>query len=273
MTADYEYDVAFSFHSLDEGLATQLNDLLQDRFKTFLYSKRQEVLAGSDGEETFNAVFGEKARCTVVFYRKEWGETPFTRIEQTAIRNRAFAEGYEFTIFIPTDDPPTTPPWLPRTRLYFGLSKFGLQGAAAVIEKRIQELGGEPTVESVQDRAARLQRAQDLKTARKRFHDSEEGVRQANDAFKVLTSTLQIRASEIASANPSLANLKVRKISGLLVGQRHPCMRRRLLGCAVSELARRIRPEGRHLHGRPAPAGADTRLGGAPAARQGRIRL
>ena len=75
---------------------------------------------------------------------------------ELAIVDRAFAEGYEFTIFIPTDDPPTTPPWLPRTRLYFGLSKFGLQGAAAVIEKRIQELGGEPTVESVQDRAARL---------------------------------------------------------------------------------------------------------------------
>ena len=48
---DFEYDIAFSFLAEDEMLATQLNDLLQDRFKTFLYSKQQEKLAGTDGEE------------------------------------------------------------------------------------------------------------------------------------------------------------------------------------------------------------------------------
>jgi hypothetical protein len=69
--SDFKFEVAFSFHSLDEGLATQANDLLQDRFKTFLYSKRQEMLAGTDGEETFNAVYGGQARCVVVFCRKE----------------------------------------------------------------------------------------------------------------------------------------------------------------------------------------------------------
>ena len=52
---EFEYDVAFSFHSLDEGLAAELNDLLQDRFKTFLYLEQQKVLAGTDGEETFRA--------------------------------------------------------------------------------------------------------------------------------------------------------------------------------------------------------------------------
>jgi hypothetical protein len=208
----HEYDVAFSFHSIDEGLATQLNDLLQDRFKTFLYSKRQEVLVGTDGEKTFNSVFGEKARCVVVFYRKEWGETPFTRIEQTAIRNRAFTEGYDFTIFIPTEAPPTTPPWLPKTRLWHGLSRFGLEGAAAVVEARVQELGGEPRIESVQDRAARLLRAEDFKKARKRFHNSEEGVRRANEAFGCLTKKLHADAAEIIVANSALANLKVRKI-------------------------------------------------------------
>ena len=28
-------------------------------------------------------------------------QTPFTRIEQTAIKNRAFNAGYDFTLFIP----------------------------------------------------------------------------------------------------------------------------------------------------------------------------
>ena len=179
--SDYEFDVAFSFHSRDEGLATQLNDLVQDRFKTFLYSEQQKILAGTDGEKTFNAVFGKKARCVVVFCRAEWGETPFTRIEQTAIRNRAFNEGYDFTLFIPTDN--TVPPWLPKTQLYYGLERFGLQGAAAVIEQRIQVLGGEPRVEGITDRAARLQRGRDLEYARKKFRESPEGMKAANDVF------------------------------------------------------------------------------------------
>jgi hypothetical protein len=217
----YEFDVAFSFHSHDEGLATQLNDLLQDRFKTFLYSEEQEMLAGTDGEERFNAVFGKKARCVVVLCRKEWGETPFTRIEQTAIRNRAFNEGYEFTIFIPTDKPPTIPPWLPKTRLHIGLDRYGLSGAAAVIEARVQELGGEPRVESLTDRAARSQRAREFEDARKRFRESADGVRMAQDAFVRLTSVLETKAAEIAASYESLANLKIRKsqdywmISGL----------------------------------------------------------
>jgi hypothetical protein len=71
----YEYDVAFSFMSQDEALATEINDLLQDRLKTFLYSKKQEELAGTDGEETFNRVFAEKSRVVVVLYRSDWGKT------------------------------------------------------------------------------------------------------------------------------------------------------------------------------------------------------
>jgi hypothetical protein len=122
---DFEFDVAFSFHSLDEGLAIQVNDLLQDQFKTFIYSERQAMLAGTDGEETFNAVYGRKARCVVVLYRKEWGETPFTRIEQTAIRNRAFQEGYEFTLFVPSEKPPSVPTWLPKTRLWLDWNGTG----------------------------------------------------------------------------------------------------------------------------------------------------
>jgi hypothetical protein len=53
----YKYDIAFSFLAQDEPLATQLNDLLQDRMRTFLYSKKQGEVAGTDGEKTFNAVF------------------------------------------------------------------------------------------------------------------------------------------------------------------------------------------------------------------------
>jgi hypothetical protein len=147
-----------------------------------------------------------------VFFRKEWGETPYTRIEQTAIRNRGYKEGYDFTVFIPTDKPPTIPAWLPKTRLYFGLERFGLDGAAAVVENRIQELGGEPRIESVTDRAARLERANTLAVAKKRFRESEAGVRAAREAFDSLTNTLQELITQIAAENASLANLQLRKV-------------------------------------------------------------
>jgi hypothetical protein len=98
----FKYDIAFSFVKEDEGLATQINDLVQDRYRTFLYSKAQDQLVGTDGEKTFNAVFGEQARTVAVLLRPEWGQTSWTRIEETAIKNRAFNQGYDFATFIVT---------------------------------------------------------------------------------------------------------------------------------------------------------------------------
>jgi hypothetical protein len=40
-------------------------------------TKRQEELAGTDGEQSFGKVFSEEARCVVVIYRTGWGETPY----------------------------------------------------------------------------------------------------------------------------------------------------------------------------------------------------
>lgn len=58
----YNLDVAFSFLHQDEGIAFKISDLLQDRYKTFVFSKAQETIAGTDGLETFSKVFGFEAR-------------------------------------------------------------------------------------------------------------------------------------------------------------------------------------------------------------------
>lgn len=154
----YKYEVAFSFLSKDESVAAEVNDLLQDRLKTFLYSERQKELAGTDGEKSFSDVFGKEARLVVVLYREEWGTTKWTRIEETAIRSRAYNEGYEFTIFIKLDEG-TPPKWLPPTQLWFNYQRFGAVGAASVIEQRVKDLGGQTREETVQERAARFERA------------------------------------------------------------------------------------------------------------------
>jgi hypothetical protein len=206
---EFEYDVAFSFHSTDERLASALNDRLRDRFNTFIYLERQKELAGRDGEKLFSAVFGQQARLVVALVRPEWGETPFTRIEQTAIRNRAFEEGYDFTLFIPTTKPAVIPPWLPRTRLYLGSDRFGLDGTAAVIEAMIQTAGGSVHEETVLERASRLERAHRLRTEQKAFTNSERGVRDAQTAFTRLVAFLQEKLEAISAEHPRLDMLRV----------------------------------------------------------------
>lgn len=200
MTGDFKYDVAFSFLAQDEPLAMGLNDLIQERVRTFLYSKRQGEIAGTDGEEQFNTVFGEQARLVVVLYRLGWGETPWTRIEETAIRNRAFEQGYDFVKFIPLDEPPTVPKWLPRTQLWVGLKRWGAAGAASVIEARIQELGGEAHEETVEERAERLDRSLRFSERRRQFLNSEEGVRAANLAVSSLHAEIDRLVSSIKSS-------------------------------------------------------------------------
>lgn len=201
---EYEYEVAFSFLAQDEPLAIQLNDLLQDRVKTFLYSEQQKRIAGTDGEKTFGLVFGEQARLVVVLYRNGWGGSPWTRIEETAIRNRAHELGYDFVIVIPLDKTASVPQWLPRNRIWVGLERWGMKGAAGVIEARIQELGGEPHEETLKERAARLERANKFQQRRKQFLHSHEGVNAANAEYLKLHQELKELIAEIKTAAPSI---------------------------------------------------------------------
>lgn len=214
----FKYEVAFSFLAQDEALATQLNDLLQDRMSTFLYSKRQEQLAGTDGEITFNKVFGEEARCIVVLYRKGWGETPWTRIEETAIRGRAYNEGYGFVKFIPLDDSPSVPQWLPPTQIWIGLKRWGIETTAGVIDARVQELGGQPHEESVTDRAARLSRELDFKHQREAFMSSVEGVQGALQSFEELAQEAKRLAEEVVSSSSLRIVYKRKQQSVVLLG-------------------------------------------------------
>jgi hypothetical protein len=198
----FKYDIAFSFVGEDEGLATQLNDRLQDRYRTFLYSKAQQQLAGTDGEKIFNAVFGKEARIVAVLLRPEWGQTSWTRIEETAIRNRAHEQGYDFTTFIVTKRGTSIPDWLPRTRIWYNLERFGPDGAAAVLEARVQDRGGTAVQETLADRAARLQRAQDFNQQRDAFKHSYEGAKAGLEAYRRLVNDLK--------SNPELPRIGCR---------------------------------------------------------------
>lgn len=199
----FKYDVGFSFLAQDEDIAMKITELLKDRLEVFIYSNRQKELAGTDGEKTFNTVFGEEARIVFVLYRKGWGATAWTRIEETAIRNRAFSEGYDFVLFAPLDSPLVTPDWLPKNRIWIGLDRWGIEGAASVIEARVREVGGTPREESIQDRAARLSRAITAEKKKQSFLYSETGVQTANKEAQIIFSELSKVVSDLSGAEYS----------------------------------------------------------------------
>jgi hypothetical protein len=197
----FEYDVAFSFLDPDERLAKELAAELGERYSTFVFSEHQMDLAGSDGLEKLTSVFRDFARLCVVLYRNGWGNTNWTRVEETAIKDRAFDKGWAFLLVISLDG--SSPVWLPRTKLWLGFERFGLSAAAGAIDARIQELGGDPRDESPRERAVRLAAQAERAEQRASILRSEEGVRLAHTELSAIFTALQEEARELAKLAPA----------------------------------------------------------------------
>lgn len=155
-------DVAISFLARDEALALDFRDRLTETLSVFVFSKEQEQLAGTEGLESFRQAFRTAARLVVVLYRDPWGRTPWTGVEQTAITDRALAEGWDFLLFVTLDHSSSLPSWLPDTRIRFSLQQYGIDQAVGAIKVRVEQLGGELHPLGAVDRArlaaARLER-------------------------------------------------------------------------------------------------------------------
>ena len=86
----------------------------------------------------------------------------------------------------------------------------------SVIEARVQELGGEPSEETVQDRADRLARALKFKERRNRFLNFDEGPIAADRAFEELAVEIQRLAEEINGSENSIT-LTVKRAGAKIV--------------------------------------------------------
>jgi len=111
---------------------------------------------------------------------------------------------YGFILFIPLDDQPTVPKWLPKSQLWIGLGRWGLTGAASVIDARFQELGGSSVQETIEHRAARLEKSVNFAKFRKQYLSSDDGVRKVAAAFEVLVSEVECRLPTLQASAPSL---------------------------------------------------------------------
>jgi hypothetical protein len=137
-----KYDVAISFLSTDESIASSLFKLLSNGLEVFFYPGSQEQLAGKDGLEAMRTPFLDESRIVVVLYREPWGETPWTRVEQTAVQEGCLKHGWQRLFFMMLDKTSAPPKWLPTTHVRFNYADFGLEQAIGAIKARVQEAGG-----------------------------------------------------------------------------------------------------------------------------------
>lgn len=137
-----KYDAAISFLSADEPIAAALHARLNESLDVFFFPRRQEELAGTDGMESMRSPFLDDSRVVVVLFRERWGETPWTRIEQTAIQERCLKHGWKGLFFIMLDKSLRPPKWLPENHVWFSYSDYGVEQAVGAIKARVQETGG-----------------------------------------------------------------------------------------------------------------------------------
>jgi len=197
----YKYDIAISFLSQDESSAFNFYENLKEFFKIFCYSENQKEIAGKDGLVTLSNVFQKDSRLVIVLYRNDWGKTKWTRVEETAIKDRALNEGWTFLLVIALD-PPNKPIWLPDTLIWFDLKTFKFDEALGIIKSRVLEVGGHIHEESAIERAKRMNYEIEQESKRKQFLNSKEGYDAANkeafDLFKKAEKSIS-ELSEIAN--------------------------------------------------------------------------
>lgn len=205
----YKYEVAFSFLQEDESLAYQIKDLIQDRLSTFIYSEHQKEAVGKDGVETYNKIFLEESRIVVILYRDGWGETPFTRIEQEAIKQRCYEESANFTVFISLDK--NKPKWLQPFQVWYDIERYGIKSAAAIIEKRVFEYGGEVREETIADQVARHNRELTRQKEFEKYIASIEAVHDFETEAQQLLLIAERNILEINSNNQIGFSFRIKK--------------------------------------------------------------
>lgn len=195
-------DVAFSFLAQDETLAISLAGKLRSRLRTFVYSEVQKDLAGKDGVEEFTSMYGDRASLVAVLYRTGYGQTKWTRLEQSAITSRGVEHGWHSIVVISLDG--SRPTWIPASRLWLGYDKFGPDTVAEVLVERHAELGVLAHPETIAGRAQSLGSSRAAAENARRLTHSDEGVKLASSELAHLSAELNRHAEEISSGTSAL---------------------------------------------------------------------
>jgi hypothetical protein len=196
--AAFTHEVAISFKAENEPFALQLKAALDPPLPTFVYSKAQDLLVGRDGLEAFTEMFRDKSRLVVLLFGAGYGDTPWTRAEETAIKSRIFdGDGWPHVLIVRMDNFPLRT-WMAPTSLYFNPAVFPMTDLVAAIRARCAEHGAQLRLPS----AAEIARTQ---TQREEFEQETEQILTATGAFQaqyaVLCEALETKALEVGEAS------------------------------------------------------------------------
>jgi hypothetical protein len=133
----FRYEIAISFRFQDLARAEQLRVLLEPALRTFVYARKQEEIALNDGMDAFRQVFKEEAMISLILHRDGWGDTPWTGVEQAAIRDRCLKTKFKSLAVVKLDDSPL-PAWVPDTHIAFDSQAYPVEQLVGAIKARAQ---------------------------------------------------------------------------------------------------------------------------------------
>jgi hypothetical protein len=137
------YDVAISFLYQELNLAKALYEQISKGLAVFFFPRNQEELAGTDGLESMREPFRSESRLNLVLYRPRWGKTPWTAVEEAAIKDGCLSTGFRSLFFFTIEPTGDLPKWLPETNVRFNYADFSLEQAVGAIKARAQERGSQ----------------------------------------------------------------------------------------------------------------------------------
>jgi len=191
-----KYDVAISFLTQDEATAAAIYQKLSEGLEVFFYPRNQEELAGTDGQESMRKPFYDESRLMVVLYRERWGKTPWTRVEETAIKEACLAHGWERLLFVVLDQSSVPPAWLPRTHIRLNFQAYGLEQTVGAIKARVQEQGGQYLPLTPLKRAQMLKAEEDFRYDKGRMN-SPQGIEAILDSVSELFTEIKRQCDEV----------------------------------------------------------------------------
>lgn len=196
------YDVAISFLCQDLALAQALHAELSKDLEVFFFPRNQEELAGTDGLESMRVPFRTQSRINVVLYRPKWGNTPWTGVEEIAIKESCLATSFRSIFFFVIEPTSEIPAWIPETHVRFNFGDFTLDQAIGAIKARVQERGGHIQPMTPKKKAALLQTEEEYQRDRRQI-SSEAGIRKIYENVKLLFAEI-VRQIEDVSATGRL---------------------------------------------------------------------
>lgn len=214
MNKTFEFDVAISFLSEDENIASKISDELSKNFNVFFFPNNQRDIAGKDGVDTFSEVFLKKSRLNIVLFRQKWGKTDWTRVEETAIKSRIFnGDEWDSLFFLKLEDA-DNPNWIPPQYIYASIDRYSLDELIAIIKFRIQERGGHFNEESIVEMAQRVQKEQSLKKYIDEYLESENALIEVKKEVNELLKIFESQYIKLKKSSPDLPIGKMEKNDG-----------------------------------------------------------